>query len=97
MVTVLTEFIAKDATVVAELESIFHKLLKETPAEQGYISYEILKQSNRPFSYYIFEKWASQENLDDHAKAVDAKGYATQAITLLENQLENNILQSLSK
>ena len=77
MVTVLTEFIAKDATAAAELEGIFHKLLQETPAEQGYISYEIFKQSNRPFAYYIFEKWASQENLEQHAKAVDDKGYVT--------------------
>jgi quinol monooxygenase YgiN len=95
MVTVLTQLIAKDSNACNALERIFQQLVNETPSEQGCISYEIHQESNQLLSYIIIEKWASQEYLDNHIKMIDAKGYATQAVSLLAKQVESIILQSL--
>lgn len=97
MVTVLTQFIAKDLSAASKLKDIFQKIIKETPFEQGYIWYEILQESDNSNSFYIFEKWASQEDLDTRAKTVTAKGYVEAAVPLLANEFENILLQSLYK
>lgn len=96
MVIVLTHFIAKDANSAADLEIIFRRLILETPLERGFITYEILTDNKRPNSYYIFEKWNSQEDLDRHAAAVDEKGYVAAVTSLLSGKLENIILQTLN-
>lgn len=96
MVIVLTHFIAKDVDSAKDLEIIFRRLIQETPLEQGFIAYEILTDNKRPNSYYIFEKWNSQEDLDRHAQAVDEKGYVAKAASLLFGKLENIILQTLN-
>lgn len=96
MVIVLTHFIAKDANSAHDLEILFRRLIQETPFEQGFITYEILADNNSPNSYYIFEKWNSQEDLDRHATAVNEKGYAAKAASLLSNKFENLILQTLN-
>lgn len=97
MVTVITKFEGKDDASTAELLGVFKKLLKETPLEKGYISYEVLSLKETLNTYYIIEKWHSEENLQSHASLVEEKGYATQAISLLKNKIENTILQSLNQ
>ncbi|UII26734.1 antibiotic biosynthesis monooxygenase [Fulvivirga maritima] len=95
MITVLTEFKAKDAASAEELESIFKKLIQETPSETGCISYEINTVQDKPTTYYILERWASTEDLQNHALTVAQKGYVIQAVALIENNIENQILQIL--
>ena len=96
MVTVITQFQPRDAHSATELESIFQKLIAETPAETGYIAYEVLKTNDRLITYYIIEKWASEKDLQNHAELVASKGYAAVAAGLLKNELNNIILQTLN-
>ncbi len=95
MVPVLTKFIAKEIGSAIALEAIFQELIQETPLEKGFISYEIFAVKDIPNAYLIFEKWESQEDLQNHAMTVAKKGYADQVFALLENEIKNIILQSI--
>jgi|GEM_PF-3504765 Uncharacterized conserved protein len=96
MVTLLTQFIAKDNRSAAELKIFLEKLVQETPFENGSLSYEILQDQNKPFHFYAFEKWESEDYLNQHIQLVNDKGYLKKATPLLENILTNILLTHLS-
>jgi len=97
MITAITKFEAIDYSSATELEELLTKLSQETIQEEGFVAYEVLSEQGSTKIYYIIEKWQSEQDLKNHSELVAEKGYATQAVHLLQNELNTIILNNLNK
>ncbi|MCI0922535.1 putative quinol monooxygenase [Sphingobacterium rhinopitheci] len=95
MITVLTKLKAKNKDSSKKLKQLLEILQIETPDEKGSILYEIYNSDKDVTAFYIFEKWATQFDLDNHIVLTKNKGYDLQAFELLDNDLENIILSRI--
>ncbi|WP_426473748.1 putative quinol monooxygenase [Chryseobacterium balustinum] len=97
MITAFTKFETVDDLSATELEILLTKLSKETIQEKGFIAYDVLSEKDFPRIYYVIEKWQSEEDLNNHSELVAEKGYATQAVHLLQNEINTILLNNLNK
>lgn len=82
MITLLTEFKAKDQASSKSLAGILLELKQNTPSEPGCISYQLFSTKDDTKVFYIMEIWNSQEGIDAHINMVKQQGYIDKASDL---------------
>jgi len=95
MITVLTKLTGKNEGSAKELREILNQLRQETSREKGLINYEVFSVNNDLNSFYIFEKWENENDLNNHIETISINGYASNAEKLISNKLENILLTKL--
>jgi len=93
MITVLTKLAAKDEVSSLKLNQLLKNLQVETHKEIGSLLYEVYQENNN--SFYIFEKWQSQNDLNHHIELINRQGLSQIAMTLIEGSFENIILKKI--
>lgn len=55
-----------EASKRAELESAFDRMRAASLQEEGCVAYQAYADRSDPGTFFIFEKWRSQQDLTDH-------------------------------